>query len=106
MRLNSLHYTKKSLWLPIALMLIIATMVPIITGEINKSGTYFSVEPERNIGGANGTQFTVNITITDAPNTYAWEVYLGYNSSVLSIGIGDVKQGPWLASATTSLCSS
>lgn len=79
------------------MILIIATMVPIITeAEINKTGTYFSVIPERNIVESNCTEFTVDINITNAPETYAWEVYLGFDDSVLNFV--NAKQGPWLAS--------
>jgi len=96
MKLSSLYFSKKSLWLPIAMMLIIAAMVPIITGEINKVGTYFWVDPERNTSAAQGGQFTIDIKIANAPNSTAWEVYLEFDETIL--GVVSVTEGNWLKS--------
>jgi hypothetical protein len=59
-------------------------MLPAIA-EVNKVGTYFWINPERNIYGDVTDTFDIEINIANAPATFAWGLKLSWNTSVLNV---------------------
>jgi hypothetical protein len=79
------------------MILIISAMVPIITAEINSTGTYFWLSPTTPIVQASGT-FSVNIMIAGAPPTWSWQATLNFNKTVLGV-LKTITEGSWLSSS-------
>jgi len=60
-------------------------------------GPRISVDPEKSIVGSAGKDFSINITITEAPfnMTWAWEFKLSWNASLLNIT--NINEGTFLS---------
>jgi ABC-type transport system substrate-binding protein len=72
-----------------------------VNGKVKIGTTKIAVDPHKSIAGSAGKNFTINITITDAPYnaTWAWEFKLSWNASLLNIT--DVKEGAFLSQSGT-----
>jgi len=64
-------------------------------------GPKVSVSPEKSVVGSAGKDFSINITITEAPfnMTWAWEFKLSWNASLLNIT--DINEGTFLNQSGT-----
>ncbi len=63
--------------------------------SIEKNSTIISVEPEKTYVGSVLKNFTINIDITDAQETWAWQFKLNWNPSILNIT--DITEGTFLS---------
>jgi len=66
-------------------------------GTVKIGTTKIAVDPHKSIVGSAGKDFTINVTIADAPYnaTWAWEFRLNWNVSLLNIT--DVEEGAFLS---------
>jgi ABC-type transport system substrate-binding protein len=66
------------------------------SGKVKIGTTKIGVDPEKSVVGSTGKEFSINVTITDAPYnaTWAWEFKLNWTASILKIT--DIKEGPFL----------
>jgi len=97
MKFDSLYHGKKTLRTTIIALLIVGAFLLPAVAEINKVGTYFWIDPERNIYGDPGGAFSIAIKIANAPTTYAWGLKLSYNTTVLNVT--GASEGDWLSGA-------
>jgi len=97
MKIDRLYHGKKTLRTTIIALLIVGAFLLPAVAEINKVGTYFWIDPERNIYGDPGGAFSIAINIANAPTTYAWGLKLSYNTTVLNVT--GASEGDWLSGA-------
>jgi len=100
MKFDRLYNDKKTLRTTIiALLIVSALMLPAIA-EINTTGTYFWISPTNNIYADASNNITISINVTNAPETFAWKLKLGFNATVLSLV--DATEGNWLTNVNSS----
>jgi len=71
--------------------IIVSLMDP--RNAITDTGTYFEISPPTNIYEAVGGAISVDILINNAPATYAWEINLKWDTSVLNVT--GIAEGTW-----------
>jgi len=79
---------KKLFWTFCIMLLVSAitvVMVPMISVASASPDTYIYVDPLEVKDIASGGTFFVNISINEAPNTYEWEIYLSWDTSILEL---------------------
>lgn len=85
------------------------TILPSAPSAMASPDTYFFVDPPdvNAPGQPPGYQFSIDIKVNDAPNTYAWEVRVKWDPNLLSIFLiseGDFLKRPPTNYQTTFLC--
>ena len=91
MELSSIFRGKNVLWTFIIVTLLVGvTMVNVASATPD---TYFSVDPPLIQGTPEG-KFEVNVTITGAPDTYAWSIYVSWDPDRLELV--NVNEGDFL----------
>jgi hypothetical protein len=89
--------------IPVALAVIfLSSLLPLRLGIGDGSGTTLSVEPTANFGLNPMQQFSINITVSNVVDLYAWQFLLYYQSSVLNGSVDQygnpvIQEGPFLS---------
>jgi len=86
---------KKWLWSCVSLMLLVfASMVINVDEGVTTNGTYFYVDPPEVEDITPPDEFLIQINITEAPPTYAWEIFLNWDLDLLNVTY--IEEGDFL----------
>jgi len=77
-----------------ALIIIVATMAKAVNVTSAPPATYFYVDPPEVTGVAPGDSFSIDINVSGAPPTYAWEIRLNWDRNLLNAS--SIKEGDFL----------
>jgi hypothetical protein len=69
-----------------------------VNASLGGNSTVVSVEPNKTVVGSPGKDFTIDIDISDANETYAWQIGLSWNASMLNLT--DITEGTFLSQNT------
>jgi len=97
MRLFSLLWCKKTLRIAVAAMILIligATMGKVVKVTLASPATYFFVDPLEVRDVQPGNTFSIRINVSEAPTSYAWEVYLNWDRTLLNVS--SIEEGDFL----------
>ena len=97
-----MKFIKKRLWTFFTMVLVVSmtmvVMVPMINVASASPGTHFYVDPPevKNVmpGSPPNDRFLINISVTDAPDSYAWEIFLSWDPALLELAL--VSEGDFL----------
>jgi PKD repeat protein len=90
-----LKSNKKLLWSFVCLMfLVFESVVIIVDVRVMANGTYFYVGPPEVKDIMPPDEFQIQINITEAPPTYAWEIFLSWDPALLNVS--SIKEGDFL----------
>jgi len=89
---------EKLLWASLKMMLLVGmttiAMMPAVNVASASPGTQFFVDPSEVRDIMPGNNFMINVSVTEAPSTYAWEIYLSWDPVLLNLTY--VKEGDFL----------